>query len=374
VAQRGSLRIAGAGSWLDANRPVRAATVLSTSALAGVVEYVPGDLTLTARAGTSLADIERVTAVHGQWLTLDPFGSESATLGATVATASYGPLAHHFGTPRDVVLGVEFVSGTGALVRGGGRVVKNVAGFDLTRLVTGAWGSLGVLTEITVRLRALPEQTVTLAVDVTNTAERVREIWSRLRKLPFVPFAAELLDGPLAKRVGVDGGAGAATTHTLLIRIGGNAAAVRAQREQLHELGTIRESDERGWERLRAVEPTGAVAVRWSALPSRFAETWAASTRVAERWPGTLRHGDPGRGVVRCILPLDALAFDDATTQALRMSLDSPFTGTRIYERLPAHLWPLCAPNRVSDRLSRDVKRAFDPHRVLNPGVLGELD
>jgi hypothetical protein len=78
--------------------------------------------------------------------------------------------------------------------------------------------------------------------------------------------------------------------------------------------------------------------------------------------------------VVRCILPLDALAFDGARSEALRLALDSPFTGTRIYERLPADLWPRCASSRAVDRLSRDVKRAFDPHRLLNPGILGELD
>ena len=101
-----------------------------------------GDLTLTARAGTTLANIARATAAEGQWLALDPHGSASGTLGATIATASAGPLAHAFGTPRDNVLGIEAVTGTGEIVRAGGRVVKNVAGFDLTRLFTGAWGTL----------------------------------------------------------------------------------------------------------------------------------------------------------------------------------------------------------------------------------------
>src|SRR5918912_3006796 len=129
AAERGApLRIAGRGTWLDAGRAVRTDHLLSLESLSGVVEYTPGDLTLTARAGTPLEEIARVTGAEGQWLALDPFGAVNGTLGATVATASSGPLAHAFGTPRDSVLGLTFVDGTGAVVLAGGRVVKNVAG------------------------------------------------------------------------------------------------------------------------------------------------------------------------------------------------------------------------------------------------------
>src|SRR5919199_245968 len=99
--------------------------------------------------------------------------------GARWRTASYGPLATAFGTPRDAVLGAEFVTGTGAVVRGGGRVVKNVAGFDLVRLVIGAWGTLGVLTEITVRLRARPEIDETVAVAAGSSAHGVAGLTGR---------------------------------------------------------------------------------------------------------------------------------------------------------------------------------------------------
>jgi FAD/FMN-containing dehydrogenase len=181
-----------------------------------------------------------------------------------------------------------------------------------------------------------------------------------------------VLDASLARQVGLGGGGTGArgTSTTLLVRIGGNAAAVRAQREELQTLGALREADSDSWRRLRHAEPQRAAVMRWSTLPSRFAETWAASGRVAERWRGTLRHGDPGRGIVRCVLPLEA----EATVDSLRAALDVPFGGTRIYERLPAALWPVCAPCRTADRLSRGVKAAFDPHRVLNPGIFGEAD
>ena len=153
---RTPLRISGRSNWLDAGRPVRAGKDLSLRDDTGVVSYVPGDLTLTVRAGTTLSEIERATLEHDQWLPLDPYGSSDGTIGATIATASAGPLASAFGLPRDLLLGLEFVNGRGEIVRAGGKVVKNVAGFDLSRLITGSWGSLGVITEVTLRLYARP--------------------------------------------------------------------------------------------------------------------------------------------------------------------------------------------------------------------------
>src|SRR4051812_43338113 len=154
---RTSLRIIGGGTWLDAGRPVHADATLPLAAMRGITQYEPGDFTLTARAGTSLGEIADVAAREGQWLTLQPHGSHDGTIGATIATASWGPLAASYGTPRDHLLGCEIVTGIGEIVRAGGRVVKNVAGFDLSRLMTGAWGTLGAITEVTVRLRAQPE-------------------------------------------------------------------------------------------------------------------------------------------------------------------------------------------------------------------------
>jgi glycolate oxidase FAD binding subunit len=365
AAEHRALRIVGGGLWLDANRPVRAERSLPVRGLSGIVEYEPGDLTLTAKAGTTLDEIDRVTAPQGQWLTLDPPGDASrATIGATVATASYGPLAHHFGTPRDLTLGVEFVTGVGDIVRGGGRVVKNVAGFDLTRLVTGAWGSLGVLTEATVRLRALPAVESTLVVDVPENVQEIERVRAGLRRLPFIPLAAALLDATIAISL-VDAAHGAA----LLVRLGGNEEAVRAQREQLRTLGDVREADGNVWQKLRIAEPSRAAAVRLSRKPSLFAETWSDASRIALRVPGAFALGDPGRGTVRLVLPLG----NDSAESDLSAILDIPFDGSRIYERLPARLWSALAPQIAHGRLERDIKAAFDPHHVLNPGILGEL-
>ena len=148
------LRIVGGGTWLDAGHPVSATRTLSLADDRGIVAYSPGDLTITVRAGTTLAEIAEALREHGQWLALDPEGGMEVTIGATVATGSYGPAATLYGTVRDQLLGMTVVTGRGEIARPGGRVVKNVAGFDLTRLMTGAWGSLGVITEVTLRVRS----------------------------------------------------------------------------------------------------------------------------------------------------------------------------------------------------------------------------
>ena len=365
LSQGTRLRIVGGGTWMDANRPVQADGTLVTRDVSGIVEYEPGDLTLTARAGTTLDEIARITEAHGQWLTLDPHGDAArATIGATIATASYGPLAHHFGTPRDIALGVEFVTGGGDIVRGGGRVVKNVAGFDLTRLSVGAWGSLGVLTEVTVRLRALPVAQVTLAIDISPDTDEMERVRRELHRLPFVPLAAELIDRSRARALSI-GGARA----TLLVRLGGNEEALRAQREQIRSLGEANELDAAIWRRLCSGEPARAAVLRLSRRPSEFVSTWRDACEVVERWSSGYCHGDPGRGVVRVVLPLSETAND----AALLASLGTSGGATRISERLPVALWNALAPAANRNRLDHDVKSTFDPQSILNPGILGDL-
>jgi glycolate oxidase FAD binding subunit len=162
VAARTGIRIAGRGTWMNTGHPVHATRVLSVAKDTGVVEYTPGDLVIAVRAGTTLTELDTALAEHGQWIPLDPEGGRDVTIGATIATCSYGPLAELYGTARDQVLGLTIVTGTGDIVRPGGRVVKNVAGFDLTRLMIGAWGTLGVITQVTLRVRARSDSSSSL--------------------------------------------------------------------------------------------------------------------------------------------------------------------------------------------------------------------
>jgi len=356
-----SVRITGRGTWIDAGRAVRATTELSTRDLSGIVAYVPGDLTLTARAGTTLAELREATAPHNQWLALDPHGSDDGTLGATVATASTGPLSTAFGAPRDLVLGIEFVTGAGAIARGGGRVVKNVAGFDLARLFTGSWGTLGVITEVTVRLHARPSADASFAVELPNGAGDVERVRNALRQAPFIPYACEILNEHLSRSlIGSE-------TDAAIFRLGGNAEAVEAQRRALEAIGTPREVDANVWTRLRAVEPEGAIVFRLSRAGSEIAGIWTEAQAILHGCPGAMIHARPARGIVRVIVPRD-----ERSIAQLRVGLAARAIAKRVGERMPNDLWPLIGPSATADDLSTRMKQAFDPRRVLNPGIFGE--
>lgn len=354
----GSLRIEGAGTWLDAGRPVHGLERLSLGSLRGIVDYVPGDLTLTARAGTTLAELARVTRAEGQWLSLQPWGGDQGTLGATIATASAGPLAHAFGAPRDVVLGVEVVTGLGTVVRGGGRVVKNVAGYDLTRLMTGAWGTLGVITEISVRLRGMPavDETAVLSLPRGNVSA-LEQLLGGLRTAPIAPIALELVSEALARHLAIGPGT------MLLARLAGNEDTVAAQRSAFAALGDVVRVDGDVWHRLRTWEPTGSAMARVSRAPADLARTWQAAIQLGDG-DAALAHATVGRGVVRCAAAASRL--DAAQLASLRNA-----GCTVIFERLPETSWAALALPTACDHLSQGLRRVFDPGRVLNPGLLG---
>jgi glycolate oxidase FAD binding subunit len=368
------VRIAGAQRWMDAGRPVVADDEIALAEHTGILEYVPGDLTMTVRAGTSLREIAATAAEHNQWLPLDPFGSDDGTIGATVATASGGPLAHAFGTPRDQVIGAGFVSGRGDYVRAGGRVVKNVAGFDLTRLVTGSWGTLGAITDVSLRLRAVPAVDLTLGLVISDTAVRFRQALDSVSGAHVAPLALELVNARIATALS----AGADTM--LLIRLAGNRAAVAAQRDVFAGFGEIRNLDMKIWKKLREIEPAGSAVVRYSGKLSEVGGLWrrgggphaAAAGGQPPRAPArALIHATIGRGIVRCIIPSssDSVAF----ARILRELPPADESIACVFERLPPALWIELAPSTMNDPLHRRVKEAFDPAMLLNPGILGEL-
>ena len=355
-------RIVGRGSWLDAGRPVRTDAVPLAMTTSGITDYVPGDLTLTALGGTTLRELHDATRANGQRLALDPYGGDEVTIGATVATASAGPAAGAFGTPRDQVLGVTFVTGTGDIVQAGGRVVKNVAGFDLVRLTIGAWGTLGVVAEVSVRLRALPAADATLSIALdTDDAAASQAAVDTLRALPFTFEAAELVDGAAASAIDLgEAGAGA-----LLVRTTGSTDVVNAMRASLSRIGSVREADPESWNRLRAAGAHDTMCVRLSHAPAHWDRAWRHARRLAAAGGG-MAHMSVGRTVARVhVRPGDAV---DAALAS--------FDGTTVGERMPPGCWQAPWLSRrlatvPATRLARGIRDAFDPARILNPGILG---
>jgi glycolate oxidase FAD binding subunit len=191
---------------------------LDLTRLSGVTEYEPQEYTFTAGAGTPLREVEALLAEHGQRLPFDPpFGEEGATLGGTVAAGMNGPGRLRYGGIRDFIIGVRYVDGTGTLVRGGGKVVKNAAGFDLPKLLVGSMGRLGVIAEVTFKVFPAPQAWRTLRVTCTGLADAVACVTA----LGLRPLELEALE--------------ITPPDTLMIRVSGDAAAVDAHARRVAE-------------------------------------------------------------------------------------------------------------------------------------------
>jgi len=199
------------------------ATLLDLSRLSGILEYNPSEYTFTAGAGTPLTLIEAALAEHGQYLPFDPpFVEQGATLGGTVAAGLSGPGRYRYGGVRDFILGVKLVDGSGQVIRGGGKVVKNAAGFDISKLMVGSLGMFGALTELSFKVFPKPPASVTLSHTVTSMTDALAclnrlylsradidaldfepggtglKFWIRLRGLPeALPARAERLQALL---------------------------------------------------------------------------------------------------------------------------------------------------------------------------------
>src|SRR5262245_50106802 len=189
--QRVTLVPRGSGTKLAWTANADAAAYLSTKQLCSPVQHFAGDLVATIPAGATLAHANAVLAQAGQWLPVDPSHADCATIGGIVATNDSGPRRHKYGAPRDLIIGVELVLADGTLARAGGRVVKNVAGYDLSRLVCGSFGSLAVITSATFKLAPLAPASRTVVATCSSAADAAR-LALTVASLPVTPSALEI--------------------------------------------------------------------------------------------------------------------------------------------------------------------------------------
>jgi glycolate oxidase FAD binding subunit len=300
------IRVEGQGTWLAADAPADLA--VSTRGLDQVVSVSPADLVASVQAGTPFEALRRRLADEGMWLALDPPGRPERTLGSIVATATAGPLRHGFGPVRDHVLGCTVATGDGRLVKAGGRVVKNVAGYDLTKLQVGGFGGFGIIADVHLRLRALPRADMTLVA--RGTRDTLTSAARDVVSAELVPAGLELLSPALA----------AEPEWVLAARFLGTDAAVQGD--------------------VRRLAPIAGLA--WQPLPpDRTAAFWGLVARGSQGGPITLRLGVLGDGVDETI---DLLAHDldegllsaGAGAGMIRWTGDAPVERLRAVRRAAA--------------------------------------
>ena len=326
------LRLRGAGSK-DFYGGILTGEVLDLSAWRGIVAYEPTELYLTARCGTPLAEIEAVLAERGQMLAFEPPHFSGATLGGCVAAGLSGPRRPQVGAVRDFVLGVDLVDGAGRALRFGGQVMKNVAGYDVSRLMAGALGTLGVISQATLKVLPKPVAETTLQFDC-DAAEAVRRLnaWGGQP----LPISASFWHADV-----------------LAVRLSGAAAAVEAACRQLGGRPAV--DGENFWKTVREQEhPAFAGSQLWRVAVPSTAPDLGLEGLVAIEWGGALRWyaGEPG-------------AIRGAAARA---------GGHAVLYRAPESLRCLEGPfaplSPALLALHRRLKKAFDPAGILNPGRL----
>ena len=188
----------GGGTRMTLGFPPRAADlVVQTATLSEIVEYEPADLTVTVQAGMRLANLQARLRAEGQMLALDPAAPDRATIGGLIAANASGPLRLLYGTARDLVIGTRVVNADGVISKAGGRVVKNVAGYDLNKLYVGSLGTVGVIVELSFKLHPLPQAQGMLLATFASAADAAEPI-GKLMRSPLGPAAIELLDAGAA--------------------------------------------------------------------------------------------------------------------------------------------------------------------------------
>ena len=353
----GPLRITGGGTrWIGG---ARSGEALSLAGLSGVTLYEPGALTLVVRAGTPLAEVEATLAAEGQRLPFEPMdhrpvlgSTGEPTIGGVVAANVSGPRRVQAGACRDSLIGVRFVDGTGTVIRNGGRVMKNVTGYDLVKLMAGSWGTLGVLTEVAFKVLPATEAGATVVIPGLDVPAAVAAMTKGLTSPYEVSGAAHASRGP----------DGAAVT---LLRVEGFAESVRYRAERIAALVGGAAAIERDPER---------VAALWSWVRDvrRFAGTqgdlWRVSVKPSDAVAVAGRLGeedlllDWGGGLVWAEVP------PGTDLRARLQGIAGHATRVRgalgVIPAFPPEPPPLAA-------LSRGLRAKFDPRGILNPGIMG---
>ncbi|MFK0275378.1 glycolate oxidase subunit GlcE [Ensifer sp. NPDC090286] len=382
AADKASLAVIGGNTRSGLGNPVRADRVLSTRRLSGIVSYNPAEMTITALAGTPLREIDEALAENRQMLAFEPMdhrpifaSSGEPTIGGVFAANVSGPRRYVAGAARDSLLGIRFVNGEGEAIKAGGRVMKNVTGLDLVKLLAGSHGTLGILTEVTFRVLPLPPASETIVVSGLNDAEAAAVMAEAMAQTTEVSGAAHLPESVRGRFLEGSLPDGAAT----VLRLEGLEASVAIRAEKLMKaigrFGAVTRLDAsqtaKLWVEIRDVKPyadgTRRSLWRVSVAPSLGHQLVAAlrlqtGVDAFYDWQGGLvwlrMEADPEAELVRRYIKVlggghaTLVRADDSYRQAIPSFEPQP---------LPV------------GQLSERVRAKFDPHRIFNPGRMAAI-
>lgn len=369
--------IGGSTSLLFGLPPKSPGVGVVLTGLNRVIDFPARDLTITVEAGITMQALAEVLAQEGLRLPIDVPQPNVATLGGVIATAWSGPRRYGHGAMRDFVIGIRAIDGHGEVFQGGGRVVKNVAGYDFCKLLTGSLGVLGIITQVTLKLRPLVQQTALLALRASDLSQ-AEAILTALAHCDTTPVAIELVDAP------------ATAQHAALreyledsaptIFIGQEGTAVEVQwmiaelQRALASFGPVvplpSAAVPAAWQALTEISATAApLVLRASVLPSRVT-TFIAGVRQID--PQATMHAHAGNGVVDACLSQFPAAGLSRTVVATLQPLATTCGGHLVIlanpsgqEATPQSTWGALGSQQA---LMVAVKQQFDPHNLLNPG------
>ncbi len=334
--------------------------VVSTERINQLVEHAVGDLTITVEAGMKFSNLQAILANSRQFLALDPTTPESATIGGIIATADTGSLRQRYGSVRDQLLGITFVRADGQIAKAGGRVVKNVAGYDLMKLLTGSYGTLGIISQATFRVYPLPE--ISATVVLTGESKSVSQAANILRGSGLTPTQADLLSTQLVSSLELGKRLG------LIVRFQSIAESVKEQSDRFLELGQqlglngviYSAADEASlWQRLQeqiySSTNKQAITCKIGVLPT-------AAVEILTHVEMGLIHISSGLGVLQFNNPKQVLQMRDnlVSAKGFLSILEAPM---ELKQQLD--VWGYTG-NALP--LMRQIKAQFDSEKILSPG------
>jgi len=358
----------GGGTQLDLGMPPRRLDqIIETTSLDRVVEYEPADLTITVEAGMRFANLQKRLGEEGQFLALDPPVADGATIGGVIATNVSGPLRFAYGTARDLVIGTRVANPDGTLTRAGGRVVKNVAGYDLNKLYVGSLGTLSIIVELSFKLAPIPPAAESVVGQFADI-DAARRVSNAVVHSPLSPLAIELL-GPGAAEA-----AGLPRANLLVFRLGGYPQAVERQVRDLSALigqhGGQRVDAPTTWDDLTGMR----VAARQRDVVLKAAAPISASATLIDTLSKRLEglaplvwsHAGSGVAYAACNSPAPELL------SGLRREIAAlGANASLVIERCPTALKQaidVWGDPGASVALMRAIKAKLDPKNTLNPG------